>query len=39
VAGDTHAAISTGQADSKFGFGLDEARDAIARVERSDSSR
>jgi diaminopimelate decarboxylase len=36
VAGDTHAAISTGQADSKFGFGLDEARDAIARVERSD---
>jgi diaminopimelate decarboxylase len=36
VAGDTHAAISTGQADSKFGFGLDEARDAIARVESSD---
>jgi diaminopimelate decarboxylase len=35
VAGDTHAAISTGQADSKFGFGLDDARDAIARVERS----
>jgi diaminopimelate decarboxylase len=31
VAGDTHAAISTGQADSKFGFGLDEARVAIDR--------
>jgi diaminopimelate decarboxylase len=36
VAGDTHAAISTGQADSKFGFGLDEAREALARIERSD---
>jgi diaminopimelate decarboxylase len=36
VAGDTHAAISTGQADSKFGFGLDEARVAIERVEASD---
>jgi diaminopimelate decarboxylase len=36
VAGDTHAAISTGQADSKFGFGLDDARDAIARIEASD---
>jgi diaminopimelate decarboxylase len=36
VAGDTHAAISTGQADSKFGFGLDEAREAIDRVERHD---
>ena len=35
VAGDTHAAISTGQADSKFGFGLDEARDAIERVNAS----
>ncbi|HEX2084538.1 MAG TPA: alanine racemase, partial [Solirubrobacteraceae bacterium] len=35
VAGDTHAAISTGQADSKFGFGLDEAREAIDRIERS----
>ena len=34
VAGDTHAAISTGQADSKFGFGLDEARVAIERVEQ-----
>jgi diaminopimelate decarboxylase len=36
VAGDTHAAISTGQADSKFGFGLDEAREALERIERSD---
>jgi diaminopimelate decarboxylase len=36
VAGDTHAAISTGQADSKFGFGLDEAREALDRIERSD---
>ena len=35
VAGDTHAAISTGQADSKFGFGLDEAREAIDRIERA----
>ena len=32
VAGDTHHAISTGQADSKFGFGLAQARTAIARV-------
>jgi len=39
VAGDTHAAISTGQADSKFGFGLDEAREAIARVEGSEALR
>jgi diaminopimelate decarboxylase len=35
VAGDTHAAISTGQADSKFGFGLDEARTAIERLAAS----
>ena len=35
VAGDTHAAISTGQADSKFGFGLDDAREAIERIERA----
>ena len=33
VAGDTHHAISTGQADSKFGFSLDQAREAIARLE------
>jgi diaminopimelate decarboxylase len=32
VAGDTHASISTGQADSKFGFGIDDARVAIARL-------
>ncbi len=32
VAGRTHAAISTGQADSKFGFGIDDARAAIERV-------
>jgi diaminopimelate decarboxylase len=32
VAGATHAAISTGQADSKFGFSLEEAVAAIARL-------
>jgi diaminopimelate decarboxylase len=32
VRGDTHDAISTGQADSKFGFGLDAAREAVSRV-------
>jgi diaminopimelate decarboxylase len=32
VAGDTHEAISTGQADSKFGFGMAEAERAIQRV-------
>ena len=32
VAGDTHKAISTGQANSKFGFSVDEARDAIERL-------
>ena len=32
VSGDTHAAISTGQANSKFGFGLGEAPAAIDRV-------
>jgi len=37
VSGDTHAAISTGQADSKFGFGLDDARRAIARVGELDN--
>jgi diaminopimelate decarboxylase len=35
VAGDTHAKISTGQADSKFGFGLDDARIAIERLRGS----
>jgi diaminopimelate decarboxylase len=34
VRGQTHEKISTGQADSKFGFGMDQAREAIARVER-----
>ena len=32
VAGDTHHAISTGQADSKFGFSIDQARHAIAQL-------
>ena len=35
VFGDTHAAISTGQADSKFGFGLADAPRAIDRVAAS----
>jgi len=34
VRGDTHDHISTGQADSKFGFGMDEAGEAIARIEQ-----
>jgi diaminopimelate decarboxylase len=33
VAGATHHAISTGQADSKFGFSLSEAAEAISRLE------
>jgi len=36
VRGETHAAISTGQADSKFGFSMDEAPEAIARLQASD---
>ena len=32
VAGETHQAISTGQADSKFGFSMAQARDAVARL-------
>jgi diaminopimelate decarboxylase len=36
VAGRTHASISTGQADSKFGFGMDDARRAIERLRGSD---
>jgi diaminopimelate decarboxylase len=32
VRGDTHDHISTGQADSKFGFGMSEVGEAIARV-------
>ncbi len=35
--GDTHHAISTGQADSKFGFSMAEAPEAIARLGRSSS--
>jgi diaminopimelate decarboxylase len=33
VRGETHEKISTGQADSKFGFGMDEIGAAIARIE------
>jgi diaminopimelate decarboxylase len=36
VRGDTHEKISTGQADSKFGFSTDDARAAIARVRETD---
>jgi diaminopimelate decarboxylase len=36
VKGDTHAKISTGQADSKFGFAMDEAPEALERVARAD---
>ncbi len=36
VFGHTHAAISTGQADSKFGFGLAQAPAAIERVAASE---
>ncbi len=36
VAGETHAKISTGQADSKFGFALADAPEAIALIERLD---
>ena len=35
VFGETHASISTGQADSKFGFGLGEAPAAIDRIAAS----
>jgi diaminopimelate decarboxylase len=34
VAGETHEKISTGQADSKFGFSMGEAQTAIERIER-----
>src|SRR5262249_49621465 len=36
VRGDTHAKISTGQADSKFGFAPGQAREAIARIEAAE---
>jgi diaminopimelate decarboxylase len=32
VRGETHEKISTGQANSKFGFGMDQAHEAIERV-------
>jgi len=32
VRGDTHEKISTGQANSKFGFGMDQVEEAIRRV-------
>jgi diaminopimelate decarboxylase len=32
VRGDTHEKISTGQADSKFGFAMEHAQEAIARI-------
>jgi diaminopimelate decarboxylase len=34
VRGETHEKISTGQADSKFGFAMAQADEALARVER-----
>ncbi len=37
VAGDTHRKISTGQADSKFGFSREHARAAIDRLRNSPS--
>jgi diaminopimelate decarboxylase len=39
VRGDTHDGISTGQAESKFGFGLDDARTALARIREQPSLR
>jgi diaminopimelate decarboxylase len=36
VTGETHEKISTGQADSKFGFSMGEAQTAIERIERVD---
>jgi diaminopimelate decarboxylase len=38
VAGSTHQAISTGQADSKFGFAIDQAAAAIADLSDDGSS-
>lgn len=39
VRGDTHDGISTGQANSKFGLGVDDARIAIDRVRQQPSLR
>ena len=36
VRGETNEKISTGQADSKFGFAMEQAQEAIARVESID---
>jgi diaminopimelate decarboxylase len=36
VRGETHEKISTGQADSKFGFSIEQAGEAFARVQRVD---
>jgi len=36
VRGETHEKISTGQADSKFGFSMERAREAIERVQGID---
>jgi diaminopimelate decarboxylase len=38
VSGSTHQAISTGQADSKFGFSMDQAAAAISRLQAGSSS-
>ncbi|HTX31964.1 MAG TPA: diaminopimelate decarboxylase [Solirubrobacteraceae bacterium] len=38
VTGSTHEAISTGQADSKFGFSIDQAAEAIARLRDAGAS-
>jgi diaminopimelate decarboxylase len=37
VSGSTHHAISTGQADSKFGFSIDQAAAAISQLQASSS--
>jgi diaminopimelate decarboxylase len=37
VAGETHSKVSTGQADSKFGFSIGEASEAIGRLRESES--
>ncbi len=39
VRGDTHEKISTGQADSKFGFSMADAPEAIARLRQVDGLR
>jgi diaminopimelate decarboxylase len=36
VSGETHEKISTGQANSKFGFGLEQAGEAIARLQAAE---